>query len=546
MKRISVIATVLVLLHLRLLGANAQYCQPPFTGLGNLGGTNPMSYVTSMNSEGWIIGGAASSPGGGHEATIWFSYRFNGLSFLSGAGSARASTVTSVSGNLDSPEMIISGHAIGPWEYDLTPGRSNGLAFYWTRFPYGYPPYPPLVPDSLYLFVDTTTITGLSDDVYEESEFLPLRGSPYRRATTDEYALPAQGAVLRPDSIASAISDDGMVATGYCRSNTGVEAVRWDGVFYGQAVMSTLGHLPAPSGTTRSTEACATSHDGSIIVGASSYTTLDGSYSQTQAFRWDSGSMIGLGDLLGGSIGSCAKATDWNGHTIVGWATTAGGRRAFVWDPTNQMRDLKGVLVSQGRELTGWELLEAVAISDDGTIVSGTGINPQGQLEGFRATLHTPSECVPYTFLPRRWTLRVSGVAFRGPLSGQCTAVPRWNPNGVYILDASHVSGQQSATWGCYIAPTTSVSLTVSGAYAPYPLYAGLSFDIWVDITTGQECNNHANAQAYLYGGGYPNLVIVGQSQTACNGAVATFGGSGTFGETQYWTGGTWTVIAGD
>lgn len=60
----------------------------------------------------------------------------------------------------------------------------------------------------------------------------------------------------------------------------------------------------------------------------------------------------------------------------------------FLWDPDHGMRPLERVLSGDfGLDLTGWNLGEATAISDDGTTIVGTGINPDGVQEAWRAVL---------------------------------------------------------------------------------------------------------------------------------------------------------------
>ncbi|TWT85342.1 hypothetical protein Pla123a_01490 [Posidoniimonas polymericola] len=61
----------------------------------------------------------------------------------------------------------------------------------------------------------------------------------------------------------------------------------------------------------------------------------------------------------------------------------------FLWDRQHGMRPLARVLAGDyGLEMEGWRLLEVGAISDDGTTIVGTGINPDGQQEAWRAVLH--------------------------------------------------------------------------------------------------------------------------------------------------------------
>ena len=56
------------------------------------------------------------------------------------------------------------------------------------------------------------------------------------------------------------------------------------------------------------------------------------------------------------------------------------------------MRELQQVLsdVGLGSALAGWALTEATAISDDGLVIVGGGINPSGQYEGWFAVIPEP------------------------------------------------------------------------------------------------------------------------------------------------------------
>jgi probable HAF family extracellular repeat protein len=119
------------------------------------------------------------------------------------------------------------------------------------------------------------------------------------------------------------------------------------------------------------------SADGSVVVGESS------SAAGFEAFRWtEATGMVGLGDLPGGDFSSEALGVSADGSVIVGVSNTASGSEAFLWDAANGMRNLRDVLISQGADLSGWNLGSAtgVAVAPDGTItVVGNGTNPAGR-----------------------------------------------------------------------------------------------------------------------------------------------------------------------
>ena len=128
------------------------------------------------------------------------------------------------------------------------------------------------------------------------------------------------------------------------------------------------------------------SADGSVVVGFSR------SDSGIEAFRWEDGVMTGLGDLEGGIFESWAWGVSADGSVVVGEGESDFGDEAFIWDSINGMRNLKDVFVNDyALDLTGWTLLDARGISDDGLTFVGRGVNPSGNYEGWIATVPEPA-----------------------------------------------------------------------------------------------------------------------------------------------------------
>lgn len=100
--------------------------------------------------------------------------------------------------------------------------------------------------------------------------------------------------------------------------------------------------------------------------------------------------MIGLGHLPGETTDSRARGVSGDGSVVIGNA----GNNAFIWDSVNGMRNLQSVLIEEygmGDALAGWTLRRALAISEDGLIITGHGTNPSGLTESYVVDLDPSS-----------------------------------------------------------------------------------------------------------------------------------------------------------
>jgi len=177
------------------------------------------------------------------------------------------------------------------------------------------------------------------------------------------------------ESRAYAVSADGLVVVGYSESDSGEQAFRWTE----SEGMSGLGYLWLGGFS----QAYGISPDGSVVVGRASVSN------GAVAFRWtDSEGMVSMGDLPGGSVSGTAYDASTNGSIIVGMSNSFNDFEAFIWDEDNGIRSLQDLLINNYHlDLTGWHLRCAYGISDDGTVIVGSGENPQGQREGWIAVL---------------------------------------------------------------------------------------------------------------------------------------------------------------
>ena len=73
-----------------------------------------------------------------------------------------------------------------------------------------------------------------------------------------------------------------------------------------------------------------------------------------------------------------------------------GRSQAVRWRPGGDIASVQSLLQSAGVDTTGWQLTEARAVSPDGSVISGKGIDPYGTTTGWIATV---SPLPLYTFL---------------------------------------------------------------------------------------------------------------------------------------------------
>lgn len=170
-------------------------------------------------------------------------------------------------------------------------------------------------------------------------------------------------------STAEAISGDGSILAGYQQFDG---AMRWE---------NGVGTILTPPPGDFATKAFGISADGSTILGQSLQSHGE------EAVRWVDGVPQLLGTLPGHTRSAALDASR-HGAIVAGYSSGADGRRtAVVWDAQNGMRSLHALLLSMGDPVGGWSLREAHAISDQGDVVVGIGVNPSGLERGFIARI---------------------------------------------------------------------------------------------------------------------------------------------------------------
>ena len=353
-----------------------------FTPLGGLPGGFSSSRASGTSANGSVVVGGVGSFSGslGPEAVLWDTA--NGIQ---GLGDLAGGPFSSSAQDVSSDGLTIVGF-----------GRSTSgpEAFHWTSAGgiqgLGDLPGGGFSSAARSVSADGTTIVGRGTSIFGLEAFRWQDGTGLQGLGD----LP--GGQFFSD--AYGVSNDGNVVAGRSESASGNEAFVWDPV----GGMQGLGDLPGGNGFS---EARGISGDGTTVVGYSD------SIFGLQAFRWTAaGGMDGLGDLAGGTYFSQALDASEDGSTIVGFSTGTFGDEAFIWDAENGMRSLRVHLISLGVDLTGWWLLEALAISDDGRTVVGFGINPDGDDEAFMAVIEDVPIC-GLTAITGIWDVTVEEVS---------------------------------------------------------------------------------------------------------------------------------------
>jgi probable HAF family extracellular repeat protein len=313
-------------------------------------------------------------------------------------------------GGYNTPLNVAAG--MNAWAQPVVGSADNGSGFQVaavgysdidTAGPVVLGPYPGSQPlDSFYSQAygvsDDGTVVGLAMDAY-------LNAIAFRWTSAQGFSrLP----VPRPNdySRANGISGDGNVIYGWNDHDDGYRSgLIWiDGTpvephnhgLYGDAFGSPPG------------EALGGNRDGSVIVGLGYWDDL----LQSEAWRWTQATdaqplglvippgttqylslqtrykapgglsriaSIGAPDDWGDMPQSLAAAVSEDGNTVVGYTGTPYNQDAFIWTPSSGMVLLADYAAAHGVVIpAGFLLYGANAISADGQIIGGTGIDPTG------------------------------------------------------------------------------------------------------------------------------------------------------------------------
>lgn len=203
------------------------------------------------------------------------------------------------------------------------------------------------------------------------------------------------GGVMTPiwggSSLAEAVSRDGGRVAGWVRDSGHPRSpFGWDAP---PAPLGQFLHAPQFGGS-----GIGVSDNGRFVVGYS-----NGLEPRSRAFAWSEAdglrALPGPGNEIEDTYG--LDVSD-DGIVAVGFRRTnpqgpsaVPKPVAVVWDARGAIKDLADLLASFGHDTAGWTLVTADGVSADGRTITGEGINPQGQREGWVAVLPRFDACGP-------------------------------------------------------------------------------------------------------------------------------------------------------
>jgi probable HAF family extracellular repeat protein len=335
---------------------------PFFRGLGDLPGGIIYSNANAVSADGTVVVGRSFGAG-------WEAFRWTQSTGIVSLGDLPGGDIYSQAHSVSADGAIVVG-------YSQHNNQADGEAFRWT---------------------ESTGMIGLGDlsqtgPTIGSANAISANGEVVVGAAKSDFATPYQEAFhwseamgmvglgdLPPNrppgqslpqnvrSTAFGVSADGSVIVGQGYSASGYEAFRWEG-----GNMVGLGDL---AGGDFNSAATAVSADGNVVVGYAYSAEGD------QAFRWTQETgMVGLGDLAGGTFSSRPQDVSGDGSVVVGYGHPADDTRTrgFIWDEVRGMRDVRDILVNDFGLSTslddGWGRLWSVdAISADGRTIVGQG-----------------------------------------------------------------------------------------------------------------------------------------------------------------------------
>lgn len=358
------------------MGSSA-FGQASFTGLSDLSGGSFFSRAFAVSADGTAVAGQGNT--GADEGALWVrsGATWSGpilLPRLAGGTSAIARACSN-GGTVVFGESTLTQRQAVRWSVSGTSATISTL---------GFPPGGGYSGVAFACSADGSVAVG--DNLFQPA------GVPPPLPITQAFRWTSAGMVdlgsiapLSPGGVSSArgVSGDGLIVAGYGQDASFTNRPwRWT---QASGVVNVTGD--AWGGITRG---C--SPDGSVLVGSLS------TGGPSVAFKWtQAGGVVNLGTLAGLDTSGALDATS-DGRRVCGVhlsSTSPNSQRAAIWDEGLGWRSVEQVLADAGVDTFGWTLTFANAMSDDGTVIAGYGLNAFGLTEAWVAVVPLPGATCP-------------------------------------------------------------------------------------------------------------------------------------------------------
>ncbi len=339
-----------------------------FEPLEDLPGGGASIRAAATSADGEVIVGQSEGELG-VQAFRWADGRTTALSGADSNALAISPDGTQIVGSIADPSYE-SGHAAASFRVD---GPAQALSA---------PPQPGPGTGPLYWFVSATVVLD-DGTVFGTCHQYAAYGEP------QGCRLPSKGSVAQVGGSFLYAAD---TAGHYAGTQNAARFAPFSSRPYlDGAVLPLPGELACPVNVSCTAELRALSDDATVRVGTASLplprAPLGGTLYPRAFVHTSAEGITLLPDLDGGELAAGAYAVSGDGRLVAGFGSDERGQQAVIWldrDP----RALADVLLEVGVELPeGWSLRELRAISRDGRVLIGNGVNPQGDVQAFRVKL---------------------------------------------------------------------------------------------------------------------------------------------------------------
>ncbi|WP_249040988.1 hypothetical protein [Marilutibacter maris] len=336
-----------------------------FEGLGDLPGGTFASFAAAVSADGSTVAGQGSVADGRTEAFRWAGGRMQSLGVSQPGASSLAEAISADGSTIVGTRFFPTG-ASPSQAVVWRDGTLHGL----NGFPCG-----DLGCSASGVSGDGSIVIGQSRWRNGERERAFLWTREDGMQDLQELIENRHGADLRAWVLGRAehVSDDATVIAGLGLWNdTAYDAYRWVEGGSGEVSLSGLGSVSALS------------PEGFALAG-----NIGTRFARSgDLVLWTDRETAVLSVADGGPP-FIAEGMSSCGTTVVGFGDFGDGEEAFLWTAADGMQRLKTVLETDYRlDLTGWTLRRAEDTSNDGSVIVGSGINPDGNHEAWRAVLH--------------------------------------------------------------------------------------------------------------------------------------------------------------